>query len=126
MTYIRGSHNYKVGFSYVKYLQDNTFNPGFGTFNFDGRFSGEPFADLLLGNPGTFSRGQGRPGLAMRITEYAAYIQDEYRVTPRLTLSYGIRFDRYTAPYDKNRLFFNFDPRQRQNRGAFPVRLGPH
>jgi outer membrane receptor protein involved in Fe transport len=106
LTYIRGRHNIKGGFSFVKALLDSIYNPGFGDFNFDGRFTGEPLADFLLGLPATFDRSQGRPTQAQRISEYAAYLQDDWRMTPKLTLSFGLRWDHYGAPYDKNGLYY--------------------
>jgi hypothetical protein len=114
LTYNYGRHTIKGGFSVLKSLVDKDYNPGFGTFNFDGRFTGEPLADFLLGLPGTFSRSLPRAAIAERIWELAAYIQDEFRVTSRLTLTYGLRWDHFTAPYDKNDEYFNFDPQTGQ------------
>jgi len=110
LSYISGNHSIKGGVSGIRSHQDNVFNPGFGSFTFDGRFSGEPFADFLLGIPNTFSRSLPRPTIARRVSEYGAYGQDDWRVTPKLTLTYGARWDYFTAPYEKNGLYFNFDP----------------
>ena len=110
LTYNYGRHTIKGGFSGLKSFVDQDFNPGFGNFNFDGRFTGEPLADFLLGYPGTFSDTTPRPAIAERIWEYSAFVQDEFRVAPRLMLTYGLRWDYFTAPYDKNGLYFNFDP----------------
>lgn len=109
ITYVVGSHTIKGGASGIKSLQDNLFNPGFGSYNFDGRFTGEPFADFMLGVPGSFTRTLARPTIARRIWEWGGYAQDDWRVNQKLTLSYGLRWDYYIAPYDKNGLYFNFD-----------------
>jgi len=109
LTYIVGKHTLKGGVSGIKALFDTIVNPGFGDFLFDGRFSGEPFADFLLGLPGNFSRSLPRVTEARRIWEYGAFIQDDFRVNSKLSLSFGVRWDHFTAPYDKNGLYFNFD-----------------
>lgn len=109
ITYVAGSHTLKTGFSGIKSLLDTEFNPGFGSFSFDGRFTGEPFADFLLGTPGNFSRALARPAVARRIWEFGAFAQDDWRLSQKLTLSFGMRWDHFTVPYDKNRLYYNFD-----------------
>lgn len=90
-------------------MQDSPFVPGFGSFTFTGQITGEPFADFLLGDPGSFTRTSPRPWVAQRIWEYGIFGQDDWRVSQRLTLSYGLRWDYYTAPYDKNDEYFDFD-----------------
>jgi hypothetical protein len=109
LTFVHNSHTIKGGISGLKSMQDSPFVPGFGSFTFNGQFTKEPFADFLLGLPGTFSRTSPRPWVAQRIWEYGIYGQDEWRVAPRLTLSYGLRWDDTTAPYDKNDEYFDFD-----------------
>ncbi|MBM3728456.1 MAG: TonB-dependent receptor [Acidobacteria bacterium] len=109
VNYIRGAHAFKTGFSFIKILEDSLFNPGFGAFGFDGRFAGEPFADFLLGLPGTFSRTTPRPTIARRGFEWGGFFQDDWKVTPKLTLNLGVRWTRFEASRDKNGLFFNFD-----------------
>lgn len=109
LTYVVGRHTLKGGVSGIKSLFDTIVNPGFGSFSFDGRFTGEPFADFLLGLPGNFSRSLPRVTEARRIWEYGGFFQDEFRVNSKLNLSFGARWDHFTAPYDKNGLYFNFD-----------------
>jgi len=109
VNYVRGAHSVKVGFSAIKILEDSLFNPGFGSFNFDGRFTGEPFADFLLGLPGTFSSTTPRPTIARRGFEWGAFVQDDWKLTRKLTLNVGVRWDRFEPSRDKNDLYFNFD-----------------
>jgi hypothetical protein len=73
---------------------------GLGVFNFNGNFTrnpvnnsgGQPFADFLLGIP--FQTGVARDVYAnLRAPYYQLYIHDEWRVTSRLTLNMGLRYE---------------------------------
>lgn len=112
-TIIAGAHTFKTGVSAIKLHEDNNANtetsPFFGGFTFDGRFTGDSWSDFLLGAPGTITRFRGRVIRSPRRWELGAFFQDDYKVTPKLTLSYGLRWDKFTVPFDKNRLYYNFD-----------------
>jgi hypothetical protein len=111
LSWVKGRHNFKTGVSFTKLLDDSiATGPFWGYFTFTGQFTGEPFADFLLGLPGTFQSYSGRPVAARRMWEDGAFFQDEFRATRKLTLSYGLRWDKFTIPYDKNGLYYNFDP----------------
>jgi hypothetical protein len=112
LSYVTGKHTVKGGAMTIRHKEVRIHNPSdaFGLFTFDGRFSGVPFSDFLLGIPNVSSRAQSRSDIDQRITEVAAYIQDDWRLTRKLTVSFGIRWDRFSAPFDANGLYFNFDP----------------
>ena len=112
LSYNTGSHTVKGGASYVRQENDSLQNPNeaFGRYTFTGRFTGVPFADFLLGIPNESSRAASRADVNFRGGELAAYVQDDWRVTPKLTLSYGLRWARIQAPIDAAGLYFNFDP----------------
>ena len=123
-----GRHNIKIGMSAVKLLEDGPARGNyFGAFNFSNIFTGaqvandpmtcaapavcgDAFADFLLGLPSSSTRYQPRSVIARRKWEWGAFIQDDWNVTDKLNLSYGLRWSRYTVPYDKNGMFYNFDP----------------
>ena len=84
--------------------------PYWGSYEFTGQFTGEPFADFLLGLPGTSSFITSRPNPARRMWDLGAFGQDDFRVSPKLTVSYGLRWNKFTVPYDKSGLYYNFDP----------------
>jgi hypothetical protein len=65
-----------------------------GSFTFDGRWSGDPFADFLLGYPAGARVGIGRGDEDGRTRWLHAYAQDEWRIGDRLTLNLGLRFER--------------------------------
>ncbi|NWG14356.1 MAG: TonB-dependent receptor [Acidobacteria bacterium] len=115
VTYTRGNHEIKAGFSARKILHDSAASGNvFGSFSFNGKFTGEPYADFLLGYPASFSRTNLRPWIAARRMEYGAFAQDTYSLFGKLILSFGLRWCLYSAPYDKNGLYYNFDLRTLQ------------
>ena len=87
----------------------------YGTYTFNtsgsaGLFTGVDFADFLLGLPyQTFYDvvRQDNDGLS---NHYAFFAQDEWRATPRLTLSYGLRYELHPGYYDRYGDIGNFDP----------------
>ena len=73
-------------------------------------FTGVDFADFLLGIPNqTFYDvvKQDNDGISKH---YHFFAQDEWRVNPRLTLSYGVRYELHPGYYDKYGDIGNFDP----------------
>jgi hypothetical protein len=104
----RGNHSFKFGgeVSYEKIVHD-TLLDNYGVFAFNGSRSGNAYADFLLGLPSTFT--QDAP---VRKTDNGAYIsafvQDDFRVHPRVTLNLGLRYDLqfpYTDPEDRKLAF---------------------
>jgi outer membrane receptor protein involved in Fe transport len=74
-----------------------------GLFNFNGTFTGNAFSDYLLGDPNQETLNSELYG-DLRYKYYGAYINDDWKVTPRLTLNIGIRYERETAPIARNNL----------------------
>lgn len=108
LTYMRGSHSFKGGFD-MKRRQVAMFQSSFpyGRFSFDANFTNDPsgatsgsgnaIASLLLGYPSatSVSRFLVKPGY--RFNEMGWYVQDDWRVTRRLTFNIGVRYD-YFSP----------------------------
>ena len=103
-----GRHSFKFGadLSYEKIVHD-TLLDNYGVFAFNGSKTGNALADFFLGVPSTFT--QDAP---VRKLDNGAYIslfaQDDFRVTPRVTLNLGIRYDLqfpFTDPFDRKLAF---------------------
>lgn len=105
----KGRHNLKFGISATDYEQSSFVNPGFGSFNFSGTFTNEPYADFLLGLPQSIGYGLPRPAVAARNWEVGVFAEDHFQVSPKLTLSYGLRWDKDTVPVDANGMYYTYD-----------------
>jgi Carboxypeptidase regulatory-like domain len=107
----KGAHQIKFGASWAIYkkIQD-LFGQTQGGFSFDGTFTGNDFADFLLGD------AKGYQELAVQDKGYwnnvswAAYVQDNWRVTRKLTLNLGLRWDGVPHTYEANNRMGNFYP----------------
>ncbi len=113
VTKVLGHHTIKAGFegNLIRYNVQNPQN-GFGTFQFDRRFtqknsinigvgadpnSGDSFADELLGYASSLSYGINA-SYALQQVYMAPFVQDDWRVTPKLTVNLGLRYD-YESPF---------------------------
>jgi hypothetical protein len=125
LSYVRGKHQFKAGFTYY-HFDLNHFQPttGGGVSNVHGGFlfaggltcggsasscgstAYNDLADYLLGLPNSNGTGnaiqkaqQVYDPNSLRWTELGAYAQDQWAVSPKLTVTYGVRFERYPAAY---------------------------
>jgi hypothetical protein len=76
-----------------------------GAFSFTGAATGSDLADFLLGIPATSSIAFGNADKRLRARNADAYISDDWRVTPTLTINAGVRWE-YESPFSErqNRL----------------------
>jgi len=90
----RGAHHLKFG-AYLFRLEFNPVNPqaARGAFTFNGQFSGNAFADFLLGYPGSAQVGIGRADEHGRSTWFHVYGQDDWKVRSNLTINAGLRYE---------------------------------
>jgi len=95
-----GRHSIKFGgqFHYDQINERNLFGEN-GAFSFDGTETGSDFADFLIGAPNSFIQAT-RQFLDSRSKYVGLYAQDSWRVTPNLTLNYGLRWEVIQPWYD--------------------------
>ncbi len=69
------------------------------------------FANFLLGNAnGGFTQGSQALTPSIQESLYEAYVQDDWKANPRLTVNLGVRYSYFGQPTDGNGLLSNFDP----------------
>lgn len=110
ITYTRGAHSFKVGGEYRPMQAEQYFNPNFTSQSYVGSFSGFSYADFLLGLPATTGYTYTRPPQYSRLWFLSGFAQDDWKVTPRLSLFLGVRYDYNSPAVDKNNVVASFDP----------------
>jgi Carboxypeptidase regulatory-like domain/TonB dependent receptor-like, beta-barrel/TonB-dependent Receptor Plug Domain len=120
MSWVKGRHNLKFGFTYmnVSYRRIDCNNCA-GSLNYSAAATGNPsvsgqngiaYAAFLLGLPssGNFNFGAD---IDYRYKYYAGYVQDDFKISSKLTINAGLRYD-YSIPRREARLQnSNFNPR---------------
>jgi hypothetical protein len=107
-----GRHNMTFGFDYRAINSGPTVSLNAGAFSFNGVFSrqyptlsstttGADFADLLLGYPSSGSAGTAQP-INVYVRYFAGYFQDDIRVSSKLTVNLGLRYEYETGEAEVN------------------------
>ena len=112
LSYRTGIHSWKLGYDHaIRHLSDlRALRAVAGAWTHTGFFTGDPFADFLLGLPTQTGRHTPRPAVEGRYHEFGMFVQDDVQVSSRLKLNIGIRFDRITPRRDANGAWYNFNP----------------
>jgi len=110
LSWTKGRHQFKFGFSLLhdyknQQLQANT--QGTAAFN-SSAFSGDSYVNFLLGDASSFTQLQYLAGKHWVNNNYGFYGNDNWHVTPRLTLNIGLRYDGMPHAFERYNLFANF------------------
>lgn len=114
LSWVVGRHSLKGGFQFSA-AQNNTNYDYYvnGEFDFYGPStevgSGLDLADFLMGLPDEYFQFGAAPS-NVRSKQYGAYLQDSWKVTPRLTLNFGVRYEYTTPKFDTQGRSFSFVP----------------
>ncbi len=122
----KGRHNFKAGFNVinrqVQFVQGNNAKGYFWIDGGDpswgsglvgcrsGIYTGYQVSELLSGFVCAYNIGTFNGYYTTKNWETGYYGQDDWRITNRLTLNLGLRYDLYTWPYEANDMQSNFDP----------------
>ena len=124
LSWTKGTHNYKFGFAYMWTVKaQEIFTDTAGTYNFNGAAtgcSGPPncakavngigLADFMLGDANYFSQAQTQDFVHIANRVYDFYAMDDWRVSHRLTLNLGVRWEALPHAYDQHNRLSNFYP----------------
>jgi len=118
LSYTRGKHSFKFGFSYNRYTKNQQLQAdAAGDYSFSNRqtgngdsTTGDPFMSQVIGLSGGYSQPQ-----SMDIRHYvnqttSVYANDNWKVSPRLSLQLGLRYDALPHAWERNNALANFDP----------------
>jgi hypothetical protein len=119
-TWVKGTHTFKAGAELRDYQWNSIQGTGVLQFNFDANFTKGPsptaaatngydLASLLLGYPasGTLTRHQN---YAYSTYYWSLYAQDNWKLTRKLVVDYGLRFDHEAGTTDRHNGISNFNP----------------
>jgi outer membrane receptor protein involved in Fe transport len=109
-TYIHGRHSFKMGGDLRRrehgfFQVQNTR----GDLFYTGQFTNDPLADFLIGYTQSLFRDAQTGSYGMRWWEFGTYLMDDYRVSSKLTLNLGLRYDIYTPMVEEHNRLANFD-----------------
>ncbi len=114
LSWVRGNHSLKFGFYFSPYQNNTDYD-----FYVTGEYylygtdtqtrTGSDFADFLLGNPDEFLQFGAAPS-NIRSHQYAGFAQDAWKVTPRLTVNLGLRYEYAQPKFDTQGRSFSYIP----------------
>jgi outer membrane receptor protein involved in Fe transport len=107
LTLLRGRHSLKTGIDFKRIQVDGLEDLSFaGTIIFDGSQTGiSSTADFIQGTPQSAFITRGFTAPPIRLSNYYFYLQDDFKVSPRLTINAGLRYELNTVPTASNTLF---------------------
>jgi Carboxypeptidase regulatory-like domain len=137
LTWVLNKHNLKMGADVVRNVGQDGFASGRsdprGTMTYANPTScqanpcfgskTDPFTDLLLGLPATSVTyvSQARPPMDVHNWEQGYFFQDDWKMTAKLTINLGLRYELISPFIDKNDILLNFDPTGNNGAGRIIV-----
>jgi outer membrane receptor protein involved in Fe transport len=120
LSLVRGAHTIKTGLTIqFKRMTSIQWGQPDGTYTFSGQFSApvpvvttsrfHALADLLLGYPSSYTVQTAPFSPHLSYTHMGFYIQDDWKVTPRLTANVGLRWEYFGRPVERDNRIASFD-----------------
>ncbi|MGH9338537.1 MAG: TonB-dependent receptor domain-containing protein [Acidobacteriota bacterium] len=111
-TWATGRHVFKFGAQVLTFEDFNGAIPNdvYGRYRFNGFATNHSYADFLLGIPFQTQRLDPLTNRLQTQKEVGIFLMDTFKLTPKLTLDYGLRWDYYGSPRYEDGLQYNWDP----------------
>ncbi|MBL8231703.1 MAG: carboxypeptidase regulatory-like domain-containing protein [Bryobacterales bacterium] len=110
ISWFKGKHSFKAGAEYYRVsMERGAANLEEGLLGFNANVCGYAFACFLMGRPSTTQTPEGLPLTFPRANRFGAYFHDDWKVSPKLTLNLGLRFDYNGFPRDAKGLWRTLD-----------------
>ena len=118
LSWTKGKHQMKFGGGYNRYVKNQVIGKDSeGDYTFDskassvgGQLTGDSYLDFLLGLAANFSQANANPINHYVNNTISAYAQDNWHVTPQLSVQYGFRYDALPHVFERNNQVSNFEP----------------
>jgi hypothetical protein len=111
VSWTKGRHQLKMGGSWLLYKKvQDWFKNTQGNYQFNGSFTGNDFADYLLGYAQNYTEDAVKSSGHWNNVSWGLYVQDNWRATNRLTLNLGLRWDGIPHTYEASNQMNNFYP----------------
>jgi hypothetical protein len=106
----RGNHTIRAGVTAAWMTKTENGDSGSATFNFSNSNGNPEFANFLLGLADSYNQASHDTVPYLHYVNFEAYVQDDWKVTRKLTLNLGVRYSYFPSPSDSHNTLLNFDP----------------
>jgi len=124
LSWVKGRHAFKFGFDAMKMRAVSALGfqgaDNYGTYGFTGQFTGYDFSDFLIGAPGGSFLDNVQLDNDGRNYILAFFAQDSWKVSKRLTVELGLRFDYHPGYTDASGQIGNFIETPRSGGAVYP------
>lgn len=110
VSWLKGNHMLQAGaiaLFTIRHVNANSFP--MGNYSFSGVHTGDTVADFLLGLDATYAQSNEQPSGRFHNRWMEAYFQDDWKVNPKLTINYGVRYSYYWPTYMEGDQVTNFN-----------------
>jgi len=105
-----GNHTIRLGFTSMWMQKTENASAGAASFSFTSGNGNDAFANFLLGQADQYSQPNKDTIPHLRYVNFEFYVQDDWKISRKLTVNAGIRYSYFPSPTDSNNTLVNFVP----------------